>query len=98
MVFQLKAGDPIVVATREKSIFFGYFVSRDGVTRLTLRGARQCVYYSRETHGYAGLAARGPMHGSRIGPAVEIEIGNVVHIIRASESAVRQWETEPWEQ
>jgi hypothetical protein len=61
-------GRPVLITTAHRGVFFGYAEDTTGET-IRLRRARLCVYWSEDTHGYMGLAARGPSANCRIGPA-----------------------------
>lgn len=77
-------------------IVFGTLVSHDVPAKTaTLRDARQCLYYSRETGGEAGLAAIGPQAGSRVSPTMHGEafLDGVGMVADASPRAVEAWES-----
>jgi hypothetical protein len=85
----------VVVVTQGNAIFCGWAIDTDSA-EIKLRGARQAVYYSADTHGLLGLAANGPGKDSRIGPPANITIRNITHVIECSPSAVRVWEEAKW--
>jgi len=75
----------IVFGTLEESSL------KDGTA--TLSGARQCIYYSKETGGELGLAAIGPQAGSSVSPVLP---GNVVltgvgAVMDCSAAAITAW-------
>lgn len=96
MAKQLK---PYVVSTEHRGVFFGYGeegdVAESGVMRL--ERVRMAVYWPAEVRGVLGLAATGPLDGSRIGPAAPaITLRGVTAVMEPTEEAVKRWEAEPW--
>lgn len=92
-------GTKVVVTTdmNRRGVFFGVLKSHDGNGRVVLSEARNCVYWSASTHGFIGLAAKGPQNGSRVSPSVpELELDGVTSISTCTESAAAAWEAEPW--
>lgn len=90
---------PIMVTTLHKGVFFGYYPA-DGdreATTVTLEKAQMAVYWPPEQRGVLGLAANGPVDGSRITPAVpEITLQDVTSLTVCSEEAAKAWEKAPW--
>jgi hypothetical protein len=92
---------PIIVTTARRGVFFGY-TSEDAEAiilrrNLTLTNARNCIYWSAETHGYLGLASIGPQNGSRVGPAVsKLSLESITSVADCSEASARAFEAEPW--
>jgi hypothetical protein len=92
---------PIIVTTARRGVFFGYTTEdAEGIIargNLTMTNARNCLYWSKETHGYLGLAAIGPQNGSRVGPAVpRLSLESVTSVADCSEAAAKAFEAEPW--
>lgn len=86
---------PVIVTTEYRGVFFGYADDTSGDT-ITLKRARNCIYWSAKTGGFMGLASIGPQHGSRVGQAVDaIELRKVTSVIEMSVPAVAAWEREP---
>lgn len=76
-------------------ILYGTLVASDVAKgTATIKDARQCLYYSKETGGEAGLAAIGPQSGSRLSPKTtgNIEILGVGIVAECSPEAVKTWE------
>jgi hypothetical protein len=92
---------PILVTTARRGVFFGY-TTEDAEAiiargNMTLTNARNCIYWSKETHGYHGLAAIGPQRGSRVGPAVpKLSVESITSVADCSETAIKAFEAEPW--
>jgi hypothetical protein len=90
-------GEQVMVTTEKGGVFYGCFVSEKD-RKVTLRFARNCIYWPEEQKGFLGLASDGPKKGSRVGPAVEeLIIFLVTSISRVSPQAIKRWEMAPWE-
>lgn len=86
-------GRPVIITTEYRGVFFGYADDTSG-DAVTLRNARNCIYWSKETGGFMGLASNGPAPGSRIGARVsQVELRKVTSVIECSETAVTVWES-----
>ena len=88
----------MVVTTAHRGVFFGYAAeaASDGPV-VTLERARMCVYWPDVVHGVLGLAAVGPLRGSRVTSAVpSLLLRDVTAIMVCSEAAAAAWEAEPW--
>lgn len=90
------SGKHVVVTTAHRGVFFGKLLERnDG--EVTLTDARVCVYWSPATHGFVGLANKGPQAGSKISPgAPKMVLPNVTCILECTAEAIKQWEKEIW--
>jgi len=91
----------MVVVTTDKDrrgVFFGELVAYnpDKMT-CKLKDAQMAIYWSAATKGVLGLAATGPMDGSRITPIVpSVELNGVSAVIDASGEAQEKWRAKPW--
>lgn len=86
---------PVVVTTQHRGVFFGYATDFDGAV-INLRAARNCLYWPTEQRGFMGLASTGPVKGSRIGPAADIQLRDITSVIACTPAAVEAWEAAPW--
>ena len=86
---------PVLVTTAHRGVFFGYLVSK-AEKSVTLKNARNCIYWSSDVKGFIGLATNGPSASCRIGPAADIELNDVTSIVSVSDAAVAKWESQPW--
>lgn len=86
---------PVLVTTLHRGVFFGYATDTSGTT-VKLRAGRNCIYWPKGNKGFLGLAADGPKHGARVGPAADIELRDITSVSEVSESAVKAWESQPW--
>lgn len=81
----------VIVTTEFRGVFFGYAEETAGDV-IQLKRARNCIYWSSETGGFMGLAAKGPAKGSRIGETADIELRKITAVLDASPEAVKAWE------
>jgi len=88
---------PVLVTTAHRGVFFGYAPTdyTDAKT-ITLKNARNCIYWSSDIKGFMGLASTGPTASCRVGPAVDITLRDVTSVSEVSPSAVKEWEAAPW--
>lgn len=85
----------VLVTTEYRGVFFGYARFTDGDT-ITLRAARNCVYWSADVRGFLGLAKSGPSASCRIGPAADIELRRVTAVAEVTPEAEQAWLGAPW--
>ena len=85
-------GRPVIVTTEFRSVFFGYADDTSGDT-VTLKNARNCIYWSAKTGGFGGLATAGPGAGSRVGERIKsIDLRKVTSVSEMELAAVEAWE------
>jgi hypothetical protein len=85
----------VVVTTSHRGVFFGYTEDTTGAI-IALRAARNCLYWPANQKGFVGLAAMGPVGGSRIGPPADIELRDITSVAACTPEAVAAWEKAPW--
>jgi len=85
----------VLVTTSHRGVFFGYANNTDGNV-IKLRAGRLCIYWPATNKGFMGLAAMGPLDGSRVGPPADIEIRNITAVLEVTPAAVDRWESSPW--
>jgi len=90
-----KQGNPVLVTTLHRGVFFGYATEISGET-ISLTDARLCVYWCSDMEGFMGLAAKGPDDKCKIGPRADIDIRNVTSVTKVSTGAVDRWESATW--
>lgn len=89
-------GRPVLVTTENRGVFFGYTEDKPGET-MTLKAARNCLYWSRDTKGFLGLTTTGPSAGCRVGPPTEeLFLLKVTSVAAVSAEAAEAWEKAPW--
>lgn len=87
---------PVIVTTEYRGVFFGYAEDTTG-ERITLKRARNCVYWDSSIRGVFGLAVTGPNAACRIGPAMpSIELRGITAVVEMNPEAVAAWEVAPW--
>lgn len=85
----------VLVTTAHKGVFFGYADDTSGNV-ITLRSARNCIYWPTGNKGFLGLASTGPIDGARVGPAADIELRDITCVAECTPTAVEAWEKAPW--
>lgn len=89
------AGTPVLVTTEHRGVFFGYTDDPSG-EMVSLRRARNCIYWSSDVKGFMGLAATGPTRSCRVGPPADITLRNITAVVSVTPEAVERWESGPW--
>lgn len=86
----------VLVTTANKGVFFGYTMD-PLAENISLRAARNCLYWPAENKGFVGLAMMGPVSGARVGPAADMpSLRNITSVVKCTEQAVKAWELAPW--
>lgn len=85
----------VLVTTEYRGVFFGYATDTSGEV-ISLRAARNCIYWPTENKGFLGLAADGPKSGARVGPPANIELRKITCVAECTPKAVEAWEKAPW--
>ena len=87
----------VMVTTEFRGVFFGYMSEPPADGSVTIKRARNCVYWSADVKGFMGLAANGPTKNCKIGPAVpSLTLNKVTAVVEVSASAQSKWEGAPW--
>ena len=63
----------VLVTTEFRGVFSGYATAADMKNlpaEITLKNARNCIYWASSVGGFAGLAAKGPNKDCKIGTQV----------------------------
>lgn len=90
-------GNPVIVTTEHRGVFFGYLKLDDVPGRVVLTGARNCLYWSSDVRGFLGLSSNGPTRSCKVGPKVpELKLLNVTAIANCTPEATKAWEDGPW--
>ncbi len=87
----------VIITTKDRGVFFGYITGETCRRRIKLRQGRNCIRWPVECRGFIGLASLGPLKGSRVGPAADIELFGITSVIDCTPDAVKLWESEPWD-
>jgi len=90
-------GDKVVVTTDRCGVFFGTAATDLEDGKIALTDARVCVFWSQATRGFIGLAATGPLDGSRVSAAApRLTLIGVTAVVHCTPEAVERWESGPW--
>ena len=93
-----KSEKPVLVTTEYRGVFFGYMGEPPVDGSITIKKARNCVYWSADVKGFMGLAANGPSRNCKVGPAVpSITLSKVTAVAEVSKEAAEKWESQPWQ-
>ena len=84
---------PVLITTEHRGVFFGNLVGKYTKSEVTLKNARNCIYWSRDCGGFLGLAANGPTKECRIGTMVpEITLYDLTSCTPVTDKAAEAWE------
>lgn len=87
----------VLVTTTHRGVFFGYAAETSDLPKsISLRKARNCIYWPSENKGFIGLATSGPVSGAKIGPAADVQLFDITSVVECTEDAVAKWEKAPW--
>lgn len=92
-------GDPVVVTTEHRGVFFGYLTgdNNQSPVSVTLYQCRMCVSWQSSVRGVLGLAATGPNKQCRVSPAVpESVLWKITGVFTCTDDAAKAWEDAPW--
>jgi hypothetical protein len=86
----------VLVTTSHRGVFFGYATDTSG-DDITLKRARNCLYWSADAKGFLGLTTSGPTSNCRVGPAApSIDLRGITAVAEVTPEAVKAWEAAPW--
>jgi hypothetical protein len=85
----------VLVTTEHRGVFAGYAADTSGDV-ISLRAARNCIYWDAGVKGFLGLAATGPSSSCKIGPAADIELRKITAVAAVTPEAQAKWEAAPW--
>jgi hypothetical protein len=85
----------VLVTTEHRGVFAGFASDTTGDV-ISLRAARNCIYWSADVKGFLGLAATGPTKECKIGPAADIELRKITAVAAVTPEAQAKWEAAPW--
>ena len=94
---------PVIVTTEFRGVFFGYvpaelyeqIKARDeaSLPKLTITGAKNCLYWHSSIGGFLGLASVGPNDQCKIGKRVnEVTLYKITSVTPVEDVAVTAWE------
>lgn len=84
----------VLVTTEFRGVFFGEVKNDKKLpAEITLKNARNCIYWSSSVGGFLGLAAKGPDSQCKIGTKVdEVTLWKITSVTPVSEEAAKKWE------
>lgn len=85
----------VLVTTEHRGVFAGFASNTDGDS-ITLRAARNCIYWSSDVKGFLGLASDGPSRSCKIGPAADLTLRKITAVAEVTPEAQAKWEAAPW--
>lgn len=85
----------VIVTTSHRGVFFGYAVDTNNKT-ISLRGARNCLYWPSSVGGFMGLASGGPNKDTKVGPSCDITLHDVTAVLKCSPEAEKAWLAANW--
>lgn len=85
----------VMVTTEHRGVFAGFAKETSGDV-ISLRAARNCIYWSSSLKGFLGLASDGPDNTCKIGPAADIELRKITAVVEVTPAAQAKWESAPW--
>jgi hypothetical protein len=87
----------VLVTTEHRGVFFGYLVGEPSKEKVLLEKARNCIYWDASTHGFVGLAERGPGRECKVGPAAPtLTLFGITSVAECTAEATEAWERAPW--
>lgn len=86
--------NPVLVTTEFRGVFFGYIKKDTKLpAEITISNARNCIYWSSKTGGFAGLASNGVKPDCRIGAKIDkITLYKITSVTPVSAEAAKTWE------
>lgn len=87
----------VMVTTDKRGVFFGYTDEPVTEKTITIKMARNCVYWSSSVRGFLGLTVTGPDKQCKVGPAApSLTLQGVESVATLTPEAVEAWEKAPW--
>ncbi len=84
----------VLVTTEFRGVFYGEVKNDKKLPEeITLKNARNCIYWSADCGGFLGLAANGPTSQCKLGTKVdEVTLWKITSVTPVSDEAVKKWE------
>ena len=89
----IKIGQAVLVTTEYRGVFFGFVKEAKNLPEeITLKHARNCIYWAADCGGFLGLASVGPTDGCKIGKKVdELILWKITSLTPMDDKAVEAW-------
>ena len=83
----------VLVTTEFRGVFYGEVKNdKELPAEITLKNAKNCIYWSPDVRGFLGLASKGPTSGCKIGATInEITLYKITSVTPVSEEASEAW-------
>lgn len=83
----------VLVTTEFRGVFYGEVKDdKKCPDEITLKNARNCIYWDSACGGFLGLAATGPTTGCRLGKKVdELKLYKITSIAPVTDEASKKW-------
>ena len=87
----------VLITTKYRGVFFGTVTSDKKLPQeITLKDARNCLYWSKDVGGFLGLATYGPTSTCKIGAIVsEITLYDITSVTEVEKDATKKWREAP---
>lgn len=90
----MKKKIPVLVTTQHRGVFFGLAnpdLTRERIIELT--DCRNCLYWSRDTGGFLGLASHGPTNDCRVGKLAPLPVilHDITSVSHCTPEAAERW-------
>ena len=84
----------VLVTTEFRGVFYGEVKNDKKLpAEITLKNARNCIYWSADCGGFLGLAANGPTSQCKLGTKVdEVTLWKITSVTPVSDEAAKKWE------
>lgn len=94
----MKKKTAVVVTTENRGVFFGYVDDDSNApSKIVIKNARMCVYWSQDVKGVVGLAATGPTKSCRVTHSTPtLTAYKVTAILECTNAAADAWEKALW--
>ena len=88
---------PVLITTEFRGVFFGYLKSKaddKSPESITVKNARNCLYWHSSIGGFLGLASKGPDNNCKIGTKVdELTLYKITSITPVTDEAAKKWDS-----
>jgi len=92
----MKKEKKVLVTTEFRGVFYGEVIKDSNLPEeITLKNARNCIYWSSDCGGFLGLTEKGPSSKCRIGTKVsELRLFKITSVSPVSKIASGKWESD----
>lgn len=89
----MKSEKAVLVTTEFRGVFFGFVQDDKNLpASVTLKKARNCIYWTAAVGGFLGLASNGPDTSCKIGAEVpELTLYKITSVTPVTDEAAKKW-------